>query len=723
MSRFNVSTVVIGIFALIIFLSSGMEQGFTVSERPEGAGILVPSGDLSESIEARTTPDGRPGSFLRGEEEVPSRGEPLVTDAGGTRPPSSLTLECPGCIHPDPSWWAESDQAGAKFGWRVSFAGDVNGDGYDDVIVGAPLYDDPFLDEGRAYVYHGGPAGFEDTASWTKSGGQQTARLGLSVAGAGDVNGDGYDDIIVGAYAYNTAETERNRGRVRVYLGSSSGAVDTFCWETCGDQDQCMFGYAVAGAGDVNGDGYDDIIIGAHGYDIIESGEGRAYIFHGGAAGPSPSPSWIGEIAWAHAQFGVSVDGAGDVNGDGYDDVIVGAFMYEPLPIDEGNAFVFLGSDTGVVDDFCWMVEDEQEDTGLGWSVAGAGDVNGDGFDDVIVGAFWYDKPDTNEGTAYLFLGGSTGPVDTFSWMAEGDQEHAWFGCSVDGAGDLNDDGYDDVIVGAYGYNNLGSNEGRAYAYLGGAGGLSTIPCWIAEGNRNYVRFGNWVAGGGHVNGDEYADIVVGAFEYSNPEEEEGRVYLYFGCYEGVAVMIRHFASAWRDDHAEITWALRDPGSQEELTFDIARRPNPGGRFTPLRDPDIAREGERFTLRDYSIEPGGAFTYRVTILEDGEAAASFEVDLDTPAYSLMLHQNHPNPFNPVTTISYYLPAAAHVTLDIYDVSGRRIARLVDETQSGGSHTIDWRGLDQKGNPASSGTYIYRIRAGKEVLSRKMILLR
>ena len=162
MFQFNKSTVVIGILAVIIFLSSGMERGFTGSDSPKGEEIQVPS----------------------------------------------LTLDCTGCIHPDPSWWAESDQAGALFGWRVSFAGDVNGDGYDDVIVGAPLYDDPLLDAGRAYVYHGGPAGFEDTPSWTKSGGQQTARLGLSIAGAGDVNSDGYDE--------HRADREKQRPRPRL---------------------------------------------------------------------------------------------------------------------------------------------------------------------------------------------------------------------------------------------------------------------------------------------------------------------------------------------------------------------------------------------------------------------------------------------------------------------------------------------------------------------------
>ncbi|HUV37633.1 MAG TPA: integrin alpha, partial [Patescibacteria group bacterium] len=329
MSRFNKSTAVIGILAAMLFLTSG---------------IVMAGGPVDiETIKASAWLDA-------------IQSHSMVTDDYGC---------CPICINPDPSWTAESDQAGAKFGCSVASAGDVNDDGYDDVIVGAFLYtNSEGKVVGHAYVFHGGPSGLADTASWIAEGDQARTCFGISVAGAGDVNGDGYDDIIVGAHDYNISETETNRGRVFVYLGSSSGVVGTLCWTAYGDQNDCMFGYSVAGAGDVNDDGYDDIIIGAHGYDNPEMGEGRAYVYHGSASGPSPSPSWIGEIDLADNNFGVSVDCAGDVNGDGYDDIIVGAFLSASPYIDEGNAFVFLGSDTGVVDDFCWMVEDEQEDTG-----------------------------------------------------------------------------------------------------------------------------------------------------------------------------------------------------------------------------------------------------------------------------------------------------------------------------------------------------------------------
>jgi hypothetical protein len=719
--------------------TGGIEQGYIVTERPAGKGALVLRGTFSGDLEARMTPDGQAVSFFMRDEEALRCGKLLVMDADGTKLQSKFALEgqslsivindegrYPIYIDPileTPSWTAESNQAGALFGCSVAGAGDVNHDGYDDVIVGAFKYDN----EGRAYVYHGGPLGLAVTPSWTAEGNQRGACFGISVAGAGDVNGDGYDDVIVGAHAYNKSETETNTGRAFVFLGSDTGVADTPCWTADGDQNDCLLGYSVAGAGDVNGDGYDDVIIGAHGYDAPEAAEGRAYVYHGSASGPSPEPSWIHEPDRRCAYFGRSVAGAGDVNGDGYDDVIVGGFMNEEEnDIDEGLAFVFLGSDTGIVDTFCWTADDEQFDTGFGNSVAGAGDVNGDGYDDIIVGAYAYDNPDEfNEGTAYVYLGSDSGTVDTFSWMAESDQASAWFGYSVAGIGDVNCDGYDDVIVGAYGYDHPTSNEGRAYVFCGSAAGLSATPSRTAESDANGALFGVSVAGAGDVNGDGRADVIVGAQGYSNPEEEEdeGRAYLYLNDCGCVAVMLQHFASIWRDGHAEVTWILQDAGTPWNLTFEISRREVPGGPFAPIPNPDIAREKNQFTLRDYSIEPGGAYTYRVAIFEDGKAAASFETDLQTPALPLALHQNHPNPFNPVTTIGYSLPSASHVTLEIYDVSGRRIARLVNETQKGGAHTIEWGGLDEQGNPACSGIYIYRLKAGKEVISHKMVLLR
>jgi hypothetical protein len=181
------------------------------------------------------------------------------------------------------SWTAESNQGSASFGFSVGTAGDVNGDGYSDVIVGAPFYDNGETYEGRAYVYHGSASGLSGTAAWTAESNQGSAFFGFSVGTAGDVNGDGYSDVIVGAYLYDNGETDE--GRAYVYHGSASGLSGTAAWTAESNQANAYFGYSVGTAGDVNGDGYSDVIVGAYYYDNGETDEGRAYVYYGNAGG------------------------------------------------------------------------------------------------------------------------------------------------------------------------------------------------------------------------------------------------------------------------------------------------------------------------------------------------------------------------------------------------------------------------------------------------------
>jgi hypothetical protein len=166
-----------------------------------------------------------------------------------------------------------------------------------------------------------------------------------------------------------------------VYFGSATGLSRTPNWTAESDQDVAQFGYAVATAGDVNGDGYDDVIVGAFYYVDGEDREGAAFVYYGSATGLSTSPNWTAEGNQAVALFGHSVGTAGDVNGDGYDDVIVGAWGFAP----GGQAYAFYGSATGLSAPN-WTGDGEQGGAEFGWSVGTAGDVNGDGYDDVIVG-------------------------------------------------------------------------------------------------------------------------------------------------------------------------------------------------------------------------------------------------------------------------------------------------------------------------------------------------
>ncbi|MCD4812853.1 integrin alpha, partial [bacterium] len=425
------------------------------------------------------------------------------------------------------AWTAESDQTGAEFGRSVASAGDVNGDGYSDVIVGVYRYDNGESNEGRAYVYHGSSSGLNATANWIAESDQVDAGFGRSVASSGDVNGDGYSDVIVGAHFYNNGE--QDEGRAYVYHGSSSGLENTAAWTDESDQTYAYFGYSVASAGDVNGDGYSDVIVGAYGYDNGASNEGRAYVYHGSSSGLADASAWTAESDQTGAEFGRSVASAGDVNGDGYSDVIVGAHAYDNGATDEGRVFVYHGSSSGMAGTANWTAESDQTGAEFGRSVASAGDVNGDGYSDVIVGAHYYDNGETDEGCAYVYHGSSAGLANTAAWTAESDQVDTWFGYSVASAGDVNGDGYSDVIVGAPFYDNGETNEGRVFVYHGSTSGLAATANWIVEGNEIFVGFGYSVASAGDVNGDGYSDVIVGAPFYDNGATDEGRAYVYHG--------------------------------------------------------------------------------------------------------------------------------------------------------------------------------------------------
>ncbi len=425
-----------------------------------------------------------------------------------------------------PGWTAGSDQAFAELGISVSTAGDVNGDGFNDVIVGADLFDGPQMDEGRAYVYLGSAAGLALSPAWTAESDQASANFGKSVSTAGDVNSDGYGDVIVGAPSFDN--NQGNEGRAYVYLGSATGLALNPVWTAESDQGSASFGTSVSTAGDVNGDGRGDVIVGAPSFDNGQGNEGRAFVYLGTATGLSTSP-WTAESDQTSANFGISVATAGDVNRDGYGDVIVGADLFDDTQTDEGGAFVYLGSATGLALSSAWTAVGNQQDAFFGASVSTAGDVNGDGYSDVIVGAPSFDNGQTDEGQASVYLGSGSGLAVSPVWQTESDQVEASFGASVATAGDIDADGFSDVIVGANGIDNEQADEGRAYAYRGSSTGPATSPAWTAEGDQEEASFGTSVAAAGDVNGDGYADVIVGAMDFDGEATDEGGSFVYLG--------------------------------------------------------------------------------------------------------------------------------------------------------------------------------------------------
>ena len=460
--------------------------------------------------------------------EAGARGIRIVVDDHNATYP--LTIDP---IATSPAWTAEGDQAGAQFGAAVSSAGDVNGDGFGDVVVSAWGYDNGQASEGRAFLYLGSPSGLAPSPSWTAEGDQAGALFGTAATAAGDVNGDGYGDVVIGAYHYDNGQADE--GRVFVYLGSAMGLETTASWTGEGNQAGARYGVSASTAGDVNHDGYSDIIVGAYSYDNGQLDEGQAYVYLGSATGLSESPAWTAEANQANAYFGGLVSTAGDVNGDGFSDVVVTAYLYDNEQPDEGRAYVYLGSLIGLSATPVWIAEGDQSGAEFGSSVGTAGDVNGDGYADVIVGAWKHDSGQTDEGRAYVYLGGPIGLAPTPVWSAESDQASSRFGVWVTTAGDVNGDGYCDVIVGADYFDNGETDEGRAYVFLGSASGLEPSPSWTAEGNQAGANFGWPVSTAGDVNGDGYADVIVGAWYFDGGQPDEGKAYVYFGSASGPA--------------------------------------------------------------------------------------------------------------------------------------------------------------------------------------------
>ena len=350
---------------------------------------------------------------------------------------------------------------------------DVNGDGYADVAISAI---DTAMTE-TALVYLGGAGGLATTPAATL-----TVPDGLdhdftqSVASAGDVNGDGYADLIVGATGSDYAF---------VYPGGATG-VATSPASTL--PRPAGFGYdwfaSTAAAGDVNGDGYADVLV------VLSDdrgGVGYACVYLGSATGLATTPA-VTFNAPGGGNFWVDGATAGDVNGDGYGDVVIGT-------TNTGSAYVYVGSASGLGTTPATTLGGPAGSSGFGLGAAGAGDVNGDGYADVIVGA-------PNSANAYVYLGGSAGIATTPSITLSGGYDSA-LGDAVASAGDVNGDGYADVVVGA--------NGGQsATIYLGSAKGLTTMPATTLTGV-SASDFGYAVASAGDVNGDGYSDVIVGA--------------------------------------------------------------------------------------------------------------------------------------------------------------------------------------------------------------------
>ncbi len=360
-----------------------------------------------------------------------------------------------------PSLTLDGEAENDFFGQSVSSRGDLNGDGVCDLAVGAPF---STQQTGRAYVFLGG-ASASTRPSSTLSGAAPGADFGRSVAIVGDVNGDGFDDLLVGASSALAGGAPS--GRAYLYLGGEpfdTTADLTLDGGATGDQ----FGRVVAAAGDVNGDGFADFLVGAPRADAMGAADsGAVYLYLGGTT-PDGTADLVVRGTTMDDVLGASLSPGGDIQGDGYADFLVGSPQRMQSA---GSVYVFAGSPTVSATPQRTLTGTVGAGPGesLGRAVAGAGDVNGDGFDDVLVGSpFFTVNGELAAGRVFLHLGGPSGLVETPAATFSGSISNDNLGDAVAGAGDVDGDGLDDFLLGAPQAPFMGrGGPGTAFLYLG----------------------------------------------------------------------------------------------------------------------------------------------------------------------------------------------------------------------------------------------------------------
>ncbi|MFN2370803.1 MAG: FG-GAP-like repeat-containing protein [Candidatus Krumholzibacteriia bacterium] len=426
----------------------------------------------------------------------------------------------------------DSDLDYLQMGWSVSLAGDVNGDGYADVLVGCPTDNDYCTEPSRILLFRGTASGLDETPAWTWGTHLDDPSLGWDLATAGDVNGDGYADILMGRRGYGDDE-----GQIMLFYGNFDGPGTTYDWMVTGAQSGARFG-RVATAGDVDGNGFSDVLGGAPKFDGASTDIGLVSCWHGEPQGLRRVPGWVTESNQHGALYGASVAAAGDVNGDGIDDLLVGAPYFDNGQVDEGALFLYLGAHLGPGAVPLWWAESNQANALFGWSVASAGDVNGDGLADILVGAPRYARDAGSDGAVFLWHsalgGGPYGDPANATWQYHAGQTGSDLGASVASAGDVNGDGFADIIVGAPNYDRGTTDEGAALVFHGSAAGLPGDPDWLRDTGRADTEFGYSVASAGDFNGDGYSDVIVGAPHYDHPSDREGLVFVYVGSANGL---------------------------------------------------------------------------------------------------------------------------------------------------------------------------------------------
>ena len=482
------------------------------------------------------------------------------------------------------------------------------------------------------------------------------------VKGIGDVNGDGYDDFIV---SERTGKTNTDMGIVKLHFGSAN--VDLipdviFHYPGKDSLNDLLDG---CGIGDINNDGYNDFALNGSFGDWGRFPKGKSFIYLGGAMIDTVPIAGFYE-PWIQDAFYIYT-GVGDMNKDGYDDFIARS----PYNWTNGKGYVYLffGGDTISEERIITFTSNILGDT-FGASAANIGDMNGDGFDDLAIGA-----PNLDSGQVYIYYGGN--PMDTVpAIVLTGNYLNEGFGGIIKNAGDLNKDNMHDFFIAGGIYVNLYLKRDSILTING-----------FTLGGGGYIN----VESNFDINHDGYDDFVIGNTNYRNSDSVMvGGAFVYFG---GMNI------------DGNYKFKLEGENKWDEFSKIMTKADINGDGYDELF---IMAPG----YPDYNNPCG-----RIYIFSHKKILKGIDNNESLPI-NIKLQQNYPNPFNSATNISFTLSTKSFVTLKIYDALGREVATLVSQELPAGTYVRQW---DAAG--LASGEYFYRLITKNAVMQKKMILLR
>jgi hypothetical protein len=614
--------------------------------------------------------------------------------------------------------------AGARFGHATGDAGDVNNDGRPDFIVGAPQDDTNCFDCGRAYLWLARSSGYSSLPSLTynQATTSSSPQSGWNVAGIGDVNDDGYDDVAVGAPYADIPGADA--GAVFVYFGGATpnNVVDLTLRGETGDD---RFGYWISRGGDLNGDGIDDFLVGAPYADATGQDAGAVYLFVGssGAVSTLFARRFDGEIAGDH--FGWSVAEVSDFRGNGVASFVVGAPGWGA---DAGRAYLFYGGtgntlpNTGIDVTFDGAIGGDE----MGYAVSSIGRFNNDARTDVAVGTPGH-QGDTGAVRVWL---GQVNPAasPTRDMQIVGGTGGDRFGEAVSGVGDHVGSTLDDLLAGAPLRDVPAANSGHAYVFAGGttytsvSQGSAITPTNPSAGAFSNDNFGFAVSG---LGGDMDGDLKADLLVGSPVANNASNVT------SGAVALIG--SSTGIVPVGEIPFATLPQGDWLELRFGglavSANRAELWGLAVAPRllvasggPRDFRLDGDALSASIPWSELTGLSQVELRLWHDGTETSRRFELPAVPGIALRLFEPAPNPFNPQTRLRFALAARAPYELTILDSRGRLVRHLASGVGGPGELEFEFDGRDDRGARLSSGSYRALLRSGDEVRSKGLTLI-